>query len=362
MRILYIALCDLWANGGIGVKNKVFSQLKSLENNNETYLVTLKDMILCTFKYNELIDKNVVLSIQSIYGYIEEFVERQEIKMIFLRYSQTNVWLNKFLKNMKRKNKVVVIDFPTVPYDEEIKGRVELEEDKAYRGGLKKYVEYSTNYNGLDTVFGIPSIKFHNGINLEDIPLKKETESKDIRLIAVATMYFWHGYDRLIRGMADYYNIEPGGQKVYLTLVGCGKEVPRYEDLIRENRLEKYIKLVGIKKDEALSKEFDNADIAVGALGMFRKNMKEDSSIKTKEYCARGIPMVIGSNDLAFREELEFIYRVPNNNDNIDIYGILDFYAKYYKTGNKNMIRNYAEKYLTWDIQFERLFAKININ
>lgn len=45
MKILYIALCDLWANGAVGIKNKVFSQIKSFEKKNETYLATWKNMI-----------------------------------------------------------------------------------------------------------------------------------------------------------------------------------------------------------------------------------------------------------------------------------------------------------------------------
>lgn len=360
MKLLYIAICDLWANGEVGIKNKVFSQLKSLEKKSETYIVTWKNMMFCTFRYNQLIDKKVLLSSEAIYRYIEEFVEERGIDMIFLRYLQTNPWLNEFLKNMKKKKRIVVIDFPTIPYDEEIKGRVELEEDRAYRGELKKYVRYSTNYNGLDSVFGIPSIQFHNGVNLEDIPIKSNSVSKDITLIAVASMNFWHGYDRLIRGMADYYKTGADKQKVYVRLVGLGKEIPRYQELIKENNLDEYIKLVGIMQGEDLDEEFNKADIAVGSLGMYRVGMQSASPIKAKEYCAKGIPIVLGYNDLAFPEELEFICKVPNDDTNIGIDNLLKFYEDFRQDGSKKKIREYAQKSLTWDIQFEKLFTQIS--
>lgn len=282
--------------------------------------------------------------------------------MIFLRYIQTNFWLNDFLKHMKKKNKIVIIDFPTIPYDEELKGRVELEEDKIYRGKLKKYVKYSTNYNGLDTVFGVSSFKFHNGINLEDIPMKKYTESKDLRLIGVATMTLWHGYDRLISGMADYYNMGMNGingVKVRLKLVGLGKEIPRYKDLISKYGLDKYIQLLGIKEKEQLAEEFDNSDIAIGSLGMFRSKMEAASPIKTKEYCARGIPIVLGYEDLAFSEKLDFIYRVPNDESSIDVYKIIEFYKDYILKKDKDDMREYARQYLTWDLQFEKMLSNV---
>lgn len=362
MKLLYIALCDLESPGEKGIRNKIWRQLKVLSARFDTYLVSWGNLILQVYQDSLKIDKKVLLSYADIYLYLESLVEKEGIQIVFLRYLQTNFWLNQFLKKMKRIGVKVIIEFPTIPYDEELKGRVELEEDIIYRKELKKFVKYSTNYNGLNKVFGISSISLHNGINIEDIPIKKEHISEEIALIAVATMNFWHGYDRLIKGMADYYNgMKLPERKVILRLVGDGKEIPRYRDLIYENRLEKYIIIEGEKTGIELDQLFDISDIGIGCLGGYRKNMYTDSSIKTKEYCARGIPILIGSNDLAFVNQNDFICRVENDESNININHIIDFYDNIHERVDRYQIRDYAERYLTWDIQFEKLFKRIDI-
>lgn len=356
MKLLYIALCDLWEKGEVGIQNKVFGQIKSLEKKYDTYLVTLRNMIFCTIHNGRIVDKRVLLSYEDIYRVIELFVREQNIKIIYLRYLKTNPYLNGFLKHMKQNKIKVIIEFPTFPYDLEGVGRIEFEEDRYYRKSLKKYVRYSVNYNGLTSIMGIPSIAIQNGVDLKEIPLKKERQGEGVTFIAVATMNFWHGYDRLIKGMANYYAKYSTESKVYLNLVGEGKEIPRYRDLISVLHMEEYITLSGMKCGQELTELFDQADIAVGPLGAYRKNMYEDSSLKSKEYCARGLPIVLATKDLAFQEESSFIYRVPNDDSDIEIEGILSFYNEWKKTGCREAIRGYAEKYLTWEINMDKVF------
>lgn len=360
MKLLYIALCDLCANGETGIRNKVYSQLKSLSKKFDTYLISWDNFIICTYKGNTQIEKKVLLSNADILNYAKDFVCKEGIDVVFYRYLMATPWVNKFMKDMGELGKKVIIEFPTIPYDGEFKGRVELEEDLIYRNRLKRHVRYSTNYNGLVEVYGIPSVSLHNGINIEDVSMKKEHCSHDLTLVAVAAMNFWHGYDRLIKSLGEYYQKHKIRQdsytKVYFRLVGLGKEIPRYQDLIKEYALEEYVTIEGLKLGEDLDKIFDEADVAVGSLGASRKNMKGGSEIKTKEYCARGIPMILGNEDLAFPGELPFIHRVPNDESPIDIDGIVAFYKRFKSEGNQTEIRAYAEKYLTWDVQFQKMY------
>lgn len=359
MRMLYIALCDLWENGEVGIRNKVFGQLKSLNKRYDTYLVTWRNMVFCTFKGEELINKRALLSFCDIYEEIEHFVEQEEIKIIYLRYLKTNLHMNLFLKRMKQKGVKVMIEFPTLPYDREIEGSVILKEDQYYRKALKKYVKYSTNSCNMTSAFGIPSIPIHNAVDLDEISLKKERKGKDVIMIAVASMNFWHGYDRLIKGMANYYKDSSEKPKVYLKLIGMGKEIPRYQDLIKLNELEQFVLLEGVKYGEELTQEFNTADIAVGSLGLHRINIYSNSCLKSKEYCARGIPMVMGSDDPVFDEIVDFVHKVPNDDSDVDVFGIVKFYEKWKKRGSNRTIRNFAEENLSWDINFDRLFKSV---
>ena len=40
--------------------------------------------------------------------------------------------------------------------------------------------------------------------------------SKELHLIGVAEVHYWHGFDRLVNGMADYYRNHPE-YKVYFS-------------------------------------------------------------------------------------------------------------------------------------------------
>lgn len=358
MKLLYIALCDLWEDGEIGIRKKVFGQLKTLGKRYDTYMVCWKNMLFCTFHGPELSDKRVLLSFCDVYEALEDFVKREGIRLIYLRYLKTNFYMNRFLKNMKKAGVEVVIEFPSLPYDKEFEGRVELEEDRLYRHHLKRYVSQSVNYVGLTSAFGIPSVAIQNGVDLEEIPLKKERAGDDIILIAVAAMNFWHGYDRLIKGMANYYRSGGEKPKVYLKLVGSGKEIPRYRDLIRVHGLEEYVLLKGLMYGEELTEEFNTADVGVAVLGAYRKDSFRGSELKAKEYCARGIPMVIGNEDLAFTTDLDFVHQVPNDDTDIDVDDVVAFYRRWKENGDRKTIRAYARQHLTWDVIFGEVFDK----
>jgi glycosyltransferase involved in cell wall biosynthesis len=346
MNLLYIAICDLSSDGYIGVAKKINNQLEVFEREHTTYLMALNGSFCSVFRLQKLLERKVPLTSEDIYEYIKEIVDQKNIECIYIRYIYSDQWLIEFLKSCRKMK--IVIEFPTIPYDEEYKGNIQLIDDLRFRNKLKKYVKISTNYNGLKSVFGIPSIPMDNGIDLKGIPKKREHKSESITLIAVATMSFWHGYDRLIRGLANYYS-KPFNTMVHLKLIGDGSEIPKYKILVQEYGLQNFIEFKSTLKGKALDDEFDSANIAIGTLGMFRNNTEVASPIKTKEYCARGLPIVLGHTDLAFDNNLVFIHRVENNDSDIDIKDILDFYNYFKSKSNGNEIRQYAEKKLTWE-------------
>lgn len=349
MKLLYIALCDLGDAGQSGIKKKIENQIKCFKKEYDIYLVTQLNWFFCIYHDKDLVEKKALLTFEDIYHNINNYIKENSIDCVYIRYLRTNMWMNELLKKLKKSGVKVIIEFPTIPYDIEIQGSTELEEDMLYRNKLKKYVKMSTNYNGLKSVFGIPSIPLHNGINLEDIPLKKENQSEEINLIAVATMNYWHGYDRLIKGLANYYKKDDVKKIIKLVLVGSGNETSKYQNLIKQNNLNEYVSLKGAIFDEGLDEEFNNADIAVGVLGQYRKNADAASPIKTKEYCSRGIPMILGHKDLAFEGDLPFIYHVANDDTDINIEEIIQFYLQCKENCSGKEIRSYSEINLTWD-------------
>ena len=70
-------------------------------------------------------------------------------------------------------------------------------------------------------------------------------------MIVVSSLYYWHGYDRTIEGLKNYYK-GTHSKKVNLYIVGTGPEFVKYEKLIKEYDLENHVFLTGYKSGSAL--------------------------------------------------------------------------------------------------------------
>ena len=116
------------------------------------------------------------------------------------------------------------MEIPTYPYDQEyvsFKRKIQLLVDQCFRKRLAKYVDRIITFSNYKTIFGTPTIQISNGIDFDDIPMKQHVNdtSQEIHLIGVAEIHFWHGFDRLLKGLANYYNTSPQ-YKVYFHIIG----------------------------------------------------------------------------------------------------------------------------------------------
>jgi dTDP-4-dehydrorhamnose 3,5-epimerase len=198
----------------------------------------------------------------------------------------------------------------TYPYDAEYKNaktivKIAKQIEVFYRQSFKKYVDKMVTFSKAEEIFGVKTIKINNGIVMDSIPLKTSTNNKnEINLIAVASMQFWHGYDRLIDGLKNYYS-KKQSIKVFLQFVGDSNntESLKYKHLIDLYKLNPYITFHGFKNGSNLDELFNLSDLAIGCLGVHRKNIKYIKSLKNSEYCARGIPFVYSEIDDSFQNK-----------------------------------------------------------
>lgn len=115
-----------------------------------------------------------------------------------------------------------------------------------------------------------------------------------IRLLAVATFQNYHGYERVIKGLAQYYD-ESAERKIELYLVGNGEEAIKYKKMVKQYDLEKSVQLCGRKTGSELDHIYDHMDMALGSFGMYKEKIYKSSSLKVREYLAKGMPVVCGS-------------------------------------------------------------------
>lgn len=353
MKILYLTESDIWTDAFIGVRKKIFAQINCFSSNHmEVYLAAQQGCFFCFFYKDQLIEKSLPLCKEEKFQLIIEFIQRQNISFVFIRNIMANAPYIQFLKKLRRSGINIIIEYPTIPYDKEFpENSYILMEDQYYRNHEKKYVRSSTNYNGLSKVYRIPSIPLANGIHLPDIPLRHVQPHQGVVLLAVATMNKGHGYDRLLQGISDYYgssSTQP--EEIRLLFVGDGPEIPKYKQMAEQGNIAPFVKFYGLLSDDKLSEVYDKADIAIGGLGLSRLGQEKSNPIKTKEYCARGIPFVIGYEDLSFSKPCDFVLEVPNNEEALNIHELLEFNKKMRDHIKSEEIRQYAEMHLTWDV------------
>ncbi|MBO5128784.1 MAG: glycosyltransferase [Oscillospiraceae bacterium] len=209
----------------------------------------------------------------------------------------------------------------------------------------------------FDTFYGKPAINIDNGVNVDAMPLRSPRENTDaVHILALASMSYWHGYDRLIKSLRQY----TGGQRVMIHMVGGndGGMLPEWKKLVSDLELEDRVIFHGKLYGDDLTTMFNLCDIGINSLGLYRKNMDATSELKIREYAARGLPFVCSVEDPAFAFATEeFWIRVPNDDTIPDMNQIVNFALKMRTDkAHTRKLRDYAEKYMTWEGQYASVF------
>lgn len=360
-----------------GISKKILAQVSAIRYNGIKVALSylkVKDNYKFTGRYidEEILDKYSNISIisklqrRSKYNNLFRYVKSNNIKLVYIRYTHfANPFFISFLKKLKNNGTIILLEMPTYPYDQEYQNagfasKVALLVEKLYRKKIKKYVTRIITVSHHNTIFKTPTIQINNGIDVDTINVKKNRKTdNEFHLIGVATISLWHGYDRVIEGLHNYYrDQEPGRKKVFFHIVGdsSGSEAVRYIEMVKKYELGNYVIFYGKKSGKELDILFDNMDIAVGSIGCHRIGLKYIKSLKNREYCARGIPFFYSETDEDF-EDKPFTFKVSANDNPVSIEDIINFIRN--NRFDPAKIRNYAIENLTWKKHFAELLHEI---
>jgi len=270
------------------------------------------------------------------YNTIKSYIFKEQIDFLYVRHDlNANPFLVSFFKALKKKDINIILEIPTYPYDNEFinaswKDRLQNHIDKLYRNCLSKTLYRIVTFTDLTQIWGIQTINISNGIDFNAVKSKSNNKINinELNLIGVADIHAWHGYDRVIRGMINYYKYNKN-IKVYFHIVGNGiiQVINELRQITRDNNLSEYVKFYGPKSGLDLDLLFDFADFGIGSLARHRSNITKIKTLKNREFAARGIPFIYSEIDTDF-ENLPYILKAPANEDPIDICQIVDFYSK----------------------------------
>ena len=301
------------------------------------------------------------------YDCVYEYCRQNGIQFVYARcFQNANPWLIRFFQRLNRLGVKSVTEIPTYPYDQEFatfpfKERLGLKVDQLFRNRLAREMAAIVTFSEAEQVFGQRTIRISNGVDFESIPLHQFVKPADgsIHLIGVAEVHIWHGYDRLIRGLGEYYQKKATGQpNVYFHVVGGVHEhdmevgttwYPAFRTMINEYGIADKVVFHGQLFGEQLDTIFNQCQFAIGSLARHRSGITVIKTLKNREYATRGMPFVYSECDSDF-DGKPYVLKVPADESPIDIQQILAFIDNHHLEAQE--IRKTVEHWM-WRIQMK---------
>lgn len=247
----------------------------------------------------------------------------------------------------------ILVEFPSWPYKTERRGwraRAKGLYQDCGTGRLATCVDRIVTFSLAQSIFGVPTICTDNGVAVERLPVTAPpAHLEPIRLVGVANLSFWHGYDRVIAGLSEYNRV---GSKPRVTfdIAGGGTEFANLREQIEKSGLQGVVRLRGAVHGHDLDRLISDAHVGVSSIGMHRLDV-DTSNIKSREFCARGLPFCIAYPDRDFPPALPFVCQLPPNDDPVDIAALVRWYRdlRNHDGSYPATLRAHAEAHLTWD-------------
>lgn len=371
MKGIYIFFCPEEKDNSkktVGIIKKIYSQYylfkKVLCNDFELLNLRRKEITSPFLKFFCYLFSNKVFD-YSIF-------RQQKFDYVYIRRVNPNcrsfIYILKLLKKNNPKCKILY-EIPTYPYDMEydnIFAKIQFFIDKLYRKSLVKYIDRIVTLSEDREIFGCKTLRIANGVDVADIPITKKImfNPKEISMIAVAQFSFWHGYERVIEGLYNYY-MNGGSCIVKLNLVGDGPDLEKYKTLVEKYNLSNFIIIHGALSGDKLNKIFDESDVALCSLACHKKNIYLSSELKSREYLCRGLPIISSTKIDIIPNNFKYIFKVPEDNSNIDINSVIKFVQNIYVNDKikqnstvqlvSSEIRQFAEKNCSMEIAMEKV-------
>lgn len=267
----------------------------------------------------------------------------------------------KVAKTIRSTNAKLIYEIPTFPQKKE-----------EHLNGLRKlfslYSErFTDKFNTLVNYYvligedaggeyrGKPAINIENGIDVNSLKERTpKTDNESVHILALASMCYWHGYDRLIKSLHEY----KGDRKVIIHMVGGndGGCLLEWKQLAHDLGLDDTV----VFHDSMFGKDLDDiVDLSdLGAASLGRKDFKFISELKTREYIARGLPFIMAVDDVVLsKEEEKYWIKIANDDSIPDMSQIVDFALE--MRNKENLVsdmRTLASQKLSWYAQYKKMF------
>lgn len=285
-------------------------------------------------------------------------IDFSSYQFILIRHMPTHPGFILFLHHLKRKypHLEIILDFPTWPYDRELgrglRGHLLLWLDRCYRHQLRRYASLALHIGPELHIWGIPTLRISNGIQPDDFPPKMSSNvgKHSLALIFVGNIAHWHGLDRILLGLMEYYTGEEDrAVRVSLTIIGQGDASEAVQNLARHWGVEEYVNFAGTQNAQQIRCYYEKSDLAIGSLALHRIGLSGGTPLKHREYCAAGLPFVFAGTDFDFGLDFPYALQVPADDTPLDITAVCRFYQNIAQEPNfQKQMQAFARNKLSW--------------
>lgn len=357
----------------LGVQRKIDYQISVFKKNNlEIELLKCSKPMLGDSLLVKLINYATYnLSILPFRIYPKD-LNVSELDFVYVRYMNIDNEFLFFIEKIKHINPncKILMEIPTYPIDKYKKINplhfIKKNQEKNKVKLLSNFIDAIVTYSDDEKIFNIDTVRISNGVDTNEVKLKtiNSIDINEVHIIAVAKFNYWHGYDRFLEGLKNYYKNDPK-VNVILHIVGDGPALKKYKKIVNKNSLYDYVVFHGTLTGSELDFVYNQCDLALDAMGRHRSGTYYNSSLKGKEYMAKGLPIVSGvKTELDLIDDYKYYKRVLADESPINISDIVDFYNEIYSQESKKeiseRIRKEAETHFNIDISFKPVIKFIS--
>jgi hypothetical protein len=288
-----------------------------------------------------------------VWSKLSKNIASKNYDFIWFRITIANPFIAEFVSSVKKNqpNIRIIIEYGAYPFVNELSGT------RKYfyllnRGAEKKIhqnADFVITYCGQNQVDGVTNIPINNGIDLSNIPVVQHSDLPDqINFVSVSSLKKWHAYERFVLGMAEYFKQE-NPRPIHFHVVGNGPEYDKLLACTTELALGDKLTFHNHKTGKALDEIYNASHIAIGTLGFHRIGITNSSSLKNREYFARGLPVILSTADQDMPEGLAYVKYVPAGEGPVNINDVVSFATQVYQIpGVNTRIREYADEHVSW--------------
>lgn len=373
-KILFLVYHGFAADSGIS--KKIADQVKGLRQNGH-------EVHLCCYDFDarghhcRMVDGQVIsdcgtgvlagIRQRTCYGSIWRYCLQHHVQLVYARcFQNASPWLIRLFSRLRQAGIKAVTEIPTYPYDTEfkhfpLKERIDLKMDQLFRERLYRQMDAVVTFTGATRIFGQRTINISNGVDFERHPVLRFRPVDDaVHLIGVAEVHYWHGYDRMIKGLGAYYEgAEAEGTKhreIFFHIVGgMGTHGEELRRLAEQCGVARHVVFHGKLFGDELTNVFNQCRLAVGSLGRHRSGITDIKTLKNREYATRGIPFIYSEQDSDFDGQ-PYVMKIAADESPVPMADVLQFMDKC--SMEPDDIRS-TVSHLAWKVQMQRVVEQV---